>query len=99
VNHVAIALPSREAWLRQLEFLQSRGIKFNSRVNHGMTHSVYVSDPNGHGVEVLYELAPDVWMDDIDGAQNYAERLPTEGEESMVDKTDNPVFGRAAGAR
>ncbi len=35
-------------------------------------------------------------MDDIDGAQNYAERLPTEGEESMVDKTDNPVFGRAA---
>ncbi|HYB40771.1 MAG TPA: hypothetical protein VEL75_03315, partial [Candidatus Methylomirabilis sp.] len=59
-------------------------------------HSVYISDPDGHGIEVLYELDPDVWMHDIDGAQNYAERLPTEGDAAMVDTTDNPVFGRAS---
>jgi len=33
-----------------------------------------------------------VWEGDIDGAQNYAEMLPTEGADSLVDRTENPVF-------
>jgi catechol 2,3-dioxygenase len=96
INHVAITLPSREAWLKQLAFLQSKGVTFHRRINHGMTHSVYISDPNGYGIEVLYELPREVWEGDIDAALNYAERLPTEGEEALVDAADNvPVFGKA----
>ncbi|MBI3825920.1 MAG: VOC family protein [Candidatus Rokubacteria bacterium] len=94
VNHVAIQYPDRETWLKQVEFLQAKGVTFHRRINHGMTHSVYVSDPDGHGIEVLYELPREVWGDDIDGAQNYAERLPTEGPEALVDATDYPVFGK-----
>jgi catechol 2,3-dioxygenase len=56
---------------------------------------VYISDPDGHGIEVLYELPREVWEHDIDAAQNYAEVLPTEGAESLVDRVDNPVFGGA----
>jgi len=93
VNHVAIAWPDRESWLKQIAFLRSRGVPFHLRINHGMTHSAYISDPDGYGVEVLYELPRAVWGNDIDAAQNYSERLPTEGEETMIDKTDNPVFG------
>ncbi len=96
INHVAIAWPDREAWLKQLEFLQSKGVPFHRRTNHGMTHSVYISDPDGHGIEVLYELPREVWEHDIDGAQNYSEQLPTEGEASLVDRTVNPVFGEQA---
>ena len=92
INHVAIAWPDRESWLKQLEFLQTKGVTFHRRVNHGMTHSVYISDPDGHGIEVLYELPREVWEGDIDGAQNFAEMLPTEGAESLVDTTKNPVF-------
>jgi catechol-2,3-dioxygenase len=92
LNHVAICWPDRESWLKQVAFLQEKGVKFHRRVNHGMTHSVYISDPDGHGIEVLYELPREVWGNDIDGAQNYAEQLPTEGPEALVDKTDNPVF-------
>jgi hypothetical protein len=44
---------------------------------------------------VLYELPREVWGDDIDGAQNYAEQLPTEGQAALVDTTENPMFGRA----
>jgi catechol 2,3-dioxygenase len=95
LNHVAIAWPDRESWLKQVEFLQSRGVRFHRRINHGMTHSVYVSDPDGHGIEVLYELPREVWEGDIDAAQNYSEALPTEGPEALVDTTDNPVFGTA----
>ena len=96
INHVAIAWPDRESWLKQVEFLQSKGVPFHRRTNHGMTHSVYISDPDGHGIEVLYELPREVWEKDIDAAQNYSEQLPTEGAESLVDRTDNPVFGDPA---
>jgi len=96
INHVAITLPDRKAWLQQIAFLQSQGVPFHRRINHGMTHSVYISDPNGYGIEVLYELPRDVWGGDIDAALNYAESLPTEGAEALVDETDNvPVFGKA----
>jgi catechol 2,3-dioxygenase len=96
INHVAITLPDREAWLQQIVFLQGKGVPFHRRINHGMTHSVYISDPNGYGIEVLYELPRDVWGGDIDAALNYAESLPTEGAEALVDETDNvPVFGKA----
>jgi catechol 2,3-dioxygenase len=95
LNHVAITYPDRESWLKQLAFLRSKGVPFHLRINHGMTHSVYISDPDGHGIEVLYELAPEYWQD-IDAAQNYSERLPTEGAESLVDTTENPVFSTRA---
>jgi len=96
LNHVAIAWPDRESWLKQLAFLREKGVPFHRRVNHGMTHSVYISDPDGHGIEVLYELPREVWEKDIDAAQNYAERVDTEGDEALVDRTDYPVFGGAA---
>ena len=99
LNHVAIAWPDRESWLKQLAFMKSKGVPFLRRVNHGMTHSVYIADPDGHGIEVLYELPRDVWEGDIDGAQNYAEMLPTDGDEALVDRTENPVFSASEARR
>lgn len=96
VNHIAIALPDREAWLRHLAYLQAKGVRFNRRVDHGMTHSLYINDPNGYGVELLYELPREVWEGDIDAALNFAEALPTEGPDALRDRhEDVPVF-RAA---
>jgi catechol 2,3-dioxygenase len=97
INHIAIAMPNREAWLKRLAFLQSRGVKFNLRINHGVTHSVYISDPNGYGVELLYELPREMWERDIDAGLNYLKLLPTEGPEALVDDLENaPRFGTAA---
>jgi len=94
INHIAIALPNREAWMQQLEFLQERGVKFGRRVNHGMTRSLYISDPNGYGVELLYELPREMWERDVNAALNYVEVLPTEGKEALVDEIDKaPSFG------
>ncbi|MDA9423035.1 hypothetical protein XH97_13040 [Bradyrhizobium sp. CCBAU 53380] len=93
INHIAIAYPSREAWLRQLAYLQGKGVKFDRRIDHGMTHSLYLHDPNGYGVELVYELPRDVWEGDIDAALNFAEVRPHEGAELLVDRTDVPVFG------
>ena len=70
IAHIALSLPNREAWLRQLKYLQDHGVKFNRRVEHGMTHSRYINDPNGYGIELLYEVPRDVWDGDIDAALN-----------------------------
>jgi catechol 2,3-dioxygenase len=93
INHIAIAYPSREAWLRQLAYLQEKGVKFDLRIDQGMTHSLYIHDPNGYGVELVYELPREVWEGDIDAALNFAEVRPHEGTELLVDRTDVPVFG------
>lgn len=97
IHHVALALPNREAWLAQLAFLQEKGIKFDSRVEHGPTHSLYIRDPNGYGVELLYELPREVWAHDIDASVNYYVAKPTEGPAALEDRVeDYPVFAGAA---
>ena len=84
-------------WQKRLAVLQTRGVKFHLRINHGVTHSVYISDPNGYGVELLYELPRDLWERDIDAGLNYLELLPTEGAEALVDDVEHaPRFGTAA---
>ena len=98
INHIAVTYPSRDAWLGRLSHLQSKGVKFDRRVEHGMTHSLYIHDPDGNGVELVYDLPNEVWEKDVDAALNYATVLPTEGPDALVDRTDVPVFGTAPAA-
>jgi catechol 2,3-dioxygenase len=94
LNHVAIAMPDRESWQAKLADLQARGVKFHLRINHGVTHSVSISDPNGYGVEILYELPREMWEGDIDAGLNYVELLPTEGQAALRDDLESaPRFG------
>ncbi|MGE0415522.1 MAG: VOC family protein [Acetobacteraceae bacterium] len=96
IGHIAISLPDREAWLKQLAFLQRSGVKFERRVEHGMTHSLYIRDPNGYTVELLYELPREVWENNIQAALNHYVALPTEGPAALEDRADgNPVFAAA----
>lgn len=93
INHIAIAFPDQASWLSRITYLQDRGIDFKRRVNHGMTHSLYITDPNGYGVELLYELPREMWEADVDRALNFVEDLPTEGPEALVDP-QSPVFSK-----
>ena len=93
IGHIAIGFPDRQAWMRQLAFLQSSGVRFERRAEHGMTHSLYIRDPNGYSVELLYELPKEMWEGDIQSALNYYVALPTEGPEALQDRTEGlPVF-------
>ena len=64
-----------------------------------MTHSLYIHDPNGYGIEFVYDLPKEIWKDDIDGALNWAKVLPTEGPEAIEDRTEGlPTFSQSAPA-
>lgn len=86
INHVAVTYPDRQSWMEQVQFLEDQGVKTNLRIDHGMTHSIYINDPNGYGVEVLYDLPTEVWKHDINGALNYAKIIPTD--QLLPDTTD-----------
>ena len=93
IGHIAISLPDRESWLRQLAFLQQNDVRFERRVEHGMTHSLYIRDPNGYTVELLYELPREVWENNIQAALSHYVALPTEGPEALQDRAEGyPVF-------
>ena len=92
INHIAIAYPDRDAFMAQLRHLKACGIEVKLRGNHGMTHSAYISDPDGNGIEVLYELPREVWNGDINAALNYFENMPVTGPESLDDDTEYKIF-------
>ncbi len=94
VNHIAVAYPGREAWLAQVRHLQASGVEILVRGDHGMTHSAYVADPDGNGIEVLYDLPDEVWEGDVNAALNHFKPVSRHGDAALEDDTDYVVFGR-----
>ncbi|MFT7650228.1 MAG: catechol 2,3-dioxygenase-like lactoylglutathione lyase family enzyme [Candidatus Poriferisodalaceae bacterium] len=82
LSHVAISYADRDAWLAQIRFLADNDVEIR-RVDHGMTHSAYIKDPDGYTVEVVYDLPGEMWRHEIDDALNYYEPRP--GDE-LVDR-------------
>jgi len=91
VNHIAISYPSRDEWLSKLQEIQDKHVPVVLRGNHGMTHSCYLEDPDGNGVEVLYDLPPAVWEGDVDAALSHFEFVPAE--QFLEDDTNYTIFG------
>ena len=93
INHIALAYPDRESWLHQLQHLKHMDVDVAVRGNHGMTHSAYVVDPDGYGLELLYNLPAEVWEGDIDAALNYFEYIEPGSDDALADDTDYQRFG------
>ncbi len=92
IDHIAMCYPSRESWLSQIAWMKSQGVEFIVRGNHGMTHSAYIQDPDGNGIEVLYDVPKEAWEGDVNAALNYFEVLPPDGDETLEDSTDYVKF-------
>jgi catechol-2,3-dioxygenase len=90
IDHIAIKYPDREAWLNQIEWIKSQGVEFLVRGNHGMTHSAYIQDPDGNGIEVLYDVPAEAWSADVNQALNHFDHLPID---SLEDDTNYVKFG------
>ncbi|HET9666204.1 MAG TPA: VOC family protein [Desertimonas sp.] len=90
LNHFAISYPDRHSWLDQIRHMKTCGVEFVRRGNHGMTHSAYLYDPDGHGIEVVYDVPSEAWEGDVDAALNYFEFLELD---DLDDSTDYQRFG------
>ncbi len=54
VQHIAFELEDSEALLAAKAELESKGIDVIGVTNHGIIHSIYFFDPNGHRLELTY---------------------------------------------
>jgi len=62
--HVAFVYPDRHELGRVLRRLLDHGRTIDSARDHGGTVSVYLSDPDGNGVELYFDRPRKDWFDD-----------------------------------
>lgn len=54
VQHIAFEVENREALLDAKAELEAKGLDVLGVTNHGIIHSIYFFDPNGHRLELTY---------------------------------------------
>ena len=61
VQHIALKVKDRAALIEAKAHLEENGIDVLGITNHGIFHSIYFFDPNGHRLELAYddEKAPE----------------------------------------
>jgi catechol 2,3-dioxygenase len=65
--HVAILYPDRAALAVALRRLLAAGIPLEGAADHGVSEALYLRDPDGNGVELYRDRAPEEWPRDADG--------------------------------
>lgn len=55
VQHLAMKVKDRDALMSAKEHLEENGIDVVGVTNHGIFHSIYFFDPNGHRMELTYD--------------------------------------------
>jgi catechol 2,3-dioxygenase len=59
--HAALLLPSRAALGRWLRRTADAGVEFDGFSDHGVSEAVYLTDPDGNGLEFYSDRPPDGW--------------------------------------
>ena len=59
--HVAILYPSRAELADALRRLRSAGIPLQGASDHGVSEALYLSDPDGNGIELYWDRPEEQW--------------------------------------
>jgi catechol 2,3-dioxygenase len=74
--HVAILYPTRAALADALYRLDQAGIQLQGASDHGVSEALYLSDPDGNGIELYVDRPQDQWPRTADGEiQMFTHRL------------------------
>ena len=65
--HTAFLYPDRAALGRVLRRAIDAGVRFDGAADHGVSEAVYFSDPDGNGIELYWDRAPQDWPRDKAG--------------------------------
>ena len=59
--HVAILYPTRAALADALVRLAEAGVPLQGASDHGVSEALYLSDPDGNGIELYFDRPEDQW--------------------------------------
>jgi len=65
--HVAILYPTRAALADALRRLMDAGISLQGASDHGVSEALYLSDPDGNGLELYWDRPKEQWPRDREG--------------------------------
>ena len=65
--HLAILYPDRPALADALRRVLAASIPLDGASDHGVSEALYLRDPDGNGVELYRDRAPEDWPRDQDG--------------------------------
>ncbi|MEO0502912.1 MAG: VOC family protein [Pseudomonadota bacterium] len=66
--HVAFLFPDRASLGAALQRVLDHGTALAGAADHGVSEAVYFNDPDGNGIELYRDRAPQDWPRDADGA-------------------------------
>ncbi|NOU06295.1 MAG: glyoxalase [Hyphomicrobiaceae bacterium] len=65
--HMAILYPTRAALADALRRLVDAGVALEGASDHGVSHALYLSDPDGNGIELYWDREEKDWPRNSDG--------------------------------
>lgn len=66
--HLALRYPSRKDLAVALRRVLDAGIPLQGAADHGVSEAIYLADPDGNGVELMYDRPRDSWPRNPDGS-------------------------------
>jgi len=70
--HVAILYPDRKTLAEALRRVLDAGIPISGATDHGVSEAIYLSDPDGNGVELYRDRPQEEWPRPPDGSDGVA---------------------------
>ncbi len=65
--HAAILYPTRADLADALRRLEAAGVTLDGASDHGVSEALYLRDPDGNGLELYWDRAPQEWPRDAEG--------------------------------
>lgn len=65
--HLAILYPDRATLADALRRVLAAGVPLEGAADHGVSEAIYLRDPDGNGVELYRDRAPEEWPRDREG--------------------------------
>ena len=65
--HAAFLYPDRKSLAEVLKRVLAAGIELDGAADHGVSEALYLRDPDGNGVEIYRDRAPQDWPRDASG--------------------------------
>jgi len=65
--HTAILYPDRRSLAQAMKRVLEAGIDLEGAADHGVSEALYLRDPDGNGVELYRDRAPEDWPRDAEG--------------------------------
>src|SRR5207253_1964789 len=70
--HIAIRYPDRRALADALRRLLEAEIPISGATDHGVSEAIYLSDPDGNGVELYRDRPKEEWPQPAEGEEGVA---------------------------